>query len=111
MGKLLARHLSMITFAMTFKAPKWYLWNNLNMIKFNPQDPGDIPYKFLRIVKESSLSLQQICDRMKAEFGVELTASAISKNINNGTLSLQRALQLLAICRVSEIGIVSSGSE
>ena len=75
------------------------------MLQFNPNDPGDTPYKLLRAVKESGLSLQQICDRMKSDYGVELTPSAISRSINRGTLSLQRALQILAICGVSEVGI------
>ena len=75
------------------------------MLQFNPNDPGDTPYKLQRAVKESGLTLQQICDRMKADYGVELTQSAISRSINRGTLSLQRALQILAICGVSEVGI------
>ena len=75
------------------------------MLQFNPNDPGDTPYKLQRAVKESGLSLKQICDRMKSDYGVELKTSAISRSITRGTLSLQRALQILAICGVSEVGI------
>ena len=75
------------------------------MLQFNPSDPGDFPYKLKRAVKDSGLSLQQICDRMKADYGETLTPSALSHTINRGTLSLQRALQILAICGVSEIEI------
>jgi len=75
------------------------------MLQFNPNDPGDTPYKIQRAVKESGLTLQQICDRMKSDYGVELTPSAISRTINRGTLQLQRALQILAICGVNEVEI------
>jgi len=75
------------------------------MLQFNPNEPGDTPFKLQRAVKESGLTLQQICDRMKSDYGVELTPSAISRSINRGTLQLQRALQILAICGVSEVGI------
>jgi transposase len=75
------------------------------MLQFNPNDPGDTPFKILRAVKESGLTLQQICDQMKSEYGLEITTSALSRSVNRGTLSLQRALQILAVCGVSEIEI------
>ena len=76
------------------------------MLQFNPNDPGDTPFKLKRAVKESGLSLQQVCDCMKTDYGVELTTSALSHSISRGTLGLQRALQILVICGVSEVGIV-----
>ena len=75
------------------------------MIQFNPKDSGDTPYKLLRAVKESGLSHQQICDRMKSDYDLAITPSALSRSISRGTLSLQRALQKLAISGVSEVGI------
>ena len=75
------------------------------MLQFNPNDPGDTPYKLRRAVNESDLSMQQICDLMKADYGVALTPSSLSRSITRGTLQLQRALQILAICGVSEIEI------
>ena len=75
------------------------------MIKFDPNDPGDTPYKLQRAVKESGLSLQQICHRLKSNYEVEITPSALSRSISRGTLRLQRALQILAICGVSEVEI------
>jgi hypothetical protein len=77
------------------------------MLKFEPNDPGDTPYKIQRAVKESGLTLQQICERMKSDFEVELTPSALSRSVSRGTIRLQRALQILAICGVSEFEIVS----
>ena len=76
------------------------------MLQFNPNDPGDTPYKIKRAVKESGLSLQQICDQIKSSYGAELTVSALSHSINRGTLSLNRALQILAVCGVGEVEIV-----
>ena len=79
--------------------------NNLPMLQFNPNDPGDTPYKIRRAVKESGLSLQQICDRMKSDYDVVISISALSRSISRGTLSLQRALQILAFCGVTEVEI------
>ena len=76
------------------------------MLQFNPNDPGDTPFKLKRAVKDSGLSLQQICDRMKSDYGAALTISALSHSINRGTLSLNRALQILAVCGVGEVEIV-----
>lgn len=75
------------------------------MLHVNPNDPGDTPFKIQRAVKESGLTLQQICDRMKSDYGVEITPSALSRSNTRGTLRLSRALQILAICGVSEINI------
>jgi len=66
---------------------------------------GDTPYKLKRAVKESGLSRQQICARLKSDYDLELTPSALSRSVTRGTLSLQRALQILAICGVTEIEI------
>jgi hypothetical protein len=58
------------------------------MLKFDPTDPGDTPYKIQRAVKESGRTLQQICDLMMSNYEEELTPSALSHTINRGTLSL-----------------------
>jgi hypothetical protein len=81
------------------------------MLQFNPNDPGETPYKLLRVVKESGLTLQQICDRMKSVYGVDITPSALSRSVSRGTLSPQRALQILAICGVGEVEIVGADKE
>jgi len=54
------------------------------------------------------LTHQQICVRLKADYDVSLTTSALSHSISRGTIRLQRALQLLAICGVTEIEIKGS---
>jgi len=46
------------------------------MIQLNPKDPGDTPFKLKRALKESGLSLQQVCDLMKSDYDVEMTTSA-----------------------------------
>ena len=76
------------------------------MLQFNPNDPGDTPFKLKRAVKESGLSLQQVCDHMKSDYDVDITPSALSHSISRGKLRLQRALQILAVCGVSEVEIV-----
>jgi hypothetical protein len=72
------------------------------MLQFHSNAPGDTPYKLQRIVKESGLTLQQICDRMKGDHDVALTPSGLSHSISRGTIKFQRVLQLLAICGASE---------
>jgi hypothetical protein len=42
---------------------------------------------------------------MKSDYDLAITPSALSRSISRGTLSLQRALQILAICGVTEIEI------
>jgi hypothetical protein len=85
------------------------MWNNPPMLQFNPNDSGDTPYKIRRVVKESGLTLQQICERLKSDFGVKLTPSALSRSISRGTLRMQRAMEILAICGVSEVEIIGAG--
>ena len=48
------------------------------MLKFNPHDPGDTPYKLQRAVKESGFTLQQVYDRMKTDYDVAITPSALN---------------------------------
>jgi hypothetical protein len=75
------------------------------MLQFDPNDSGDTPFKLQRDIKESGLTLQQICDRLKTGYEVDITPSALSRSISRGTLRLQRALQILAVCGVTEVGV------
>jgi hypothetical protein len=45
---------------------------------------------------------------MNADYGEALTPSALSHSINRGTLSLQWALQILAVCGVREVEILGA---
>lgn len=78
-------------------------------LQFNPNDSGDAPYKIRRVVKESGLTLQQICERLKSDYGVQVTPSALSRSISRGTLRMQRAMEILAIYGVSKIEIIGAG--
>jgi SpoVK/Ycf46/Vps4 family AAA+-type ATPase len=105
------RHLRFVVdFPKPTREKRHTVWKTPTL-QFNPNDPGDTPYKLLRAVKESGLTLQQICDRLKSDFEVELTPRALSRSVSRGTLRLQRALQILAICGVSEVEIVGSGKK
>lgn len=75
------------------------------MLQFNPNDPGDTPYKLQRAVKESGLTLQQICDQLKSSYQVDVSPSSLSRSISRGTIKLQLAIQVLAICGVREVEI------
>ena len=81
------------------------------MLQLDPNDPGDTPYKLQRAIKESGLTLQQICDRLKSDYEVKLLPSSLSRSISRGTIRLQLALRVLAICGVSEVEIMGARSD
>jgi hypothetical protein len=58
-----------------------------------------------KAVKKSGLTLTQIAERLEQEYGVKLTVSGLSHVITRGTIRFQRALQILAVCGVTEIEI------
>ena len=45
---------------------------------------------------------------MKSVYEAEITPSAVSRSVSRGTLRLRRALQILAICGVSDVDIVGA---
>ena len=73
------------------------------MRQFDPTDPEEIALTLHKAVKKSGLTLAQIAERLEQEYGVKLTVSGLSHVITRGTIRLQRALQILAVCGVSEI--------
>ena len=78
------------------------------MLQLDPSDSGNTPYKLQRAIKESGLTLQQVCDRLKYEYEVELLPSSLSRSISRGTIRLQLALWVLAVCGVSGVGIMGA---
>jgi hypothetical protein len=56
-------------------------------------------------VKQSGLTLDKTSKRLETKYGLKLSARAISHSIWRGTIRLQSALQILAVCRVAEIEI------
>ncbi len=80
------------------------------VLKLDPGNPEELAFTLKRAVKRSGLSLAQICQRLKEDCGVDLTMSGLSHVINRGTIRLQRALQILAICGVEEVRIGRPGS-
>jgi len=64
-----------------------------------------------RALKEFGLTLQQVCDRMNSDYGVDVTPSAISRSISRDTLRMRRALEILAICGVSQVEIRDASKE
>ena len=62
-----------------------------------------------KAVKKSGLTLAQIAECLEQEYGVNLTVSGLSHVITWGTIRFQRALQILAVCGVTEIEINRPG--
>jgi len=82
-----------------------FLWDTLSMLQFDPKNSGDTSHKLQRAIKESGLTPQQVCDRLKSKHEVKLSPSSQSRSISHGTIRLQLALRVLAICGVIEVGI------
>ena len=55
-------------------------------------------------------TLAQIAERLEQEYGVKLTISELNHMIWRGTIRFQRALQILAVCGVTEIEVKSPGT-
>ncbi|MFC1720047.1 hypothetical protein ACFL00_02785 [Pseudomonadota bacterium] len=75
------------------------------MLELDPNDPQELSFALLKAVKKSGLSLSDISLRLKQDYGVTLSASGVSHSINRGTIRFQRALQILAICGITEFQI------
>jgi hypothetical protein len=81
------------------------------MVTFNSTDPGGTPYQLQRAIKESGLTLQMVCDRLKADYEIDLSNTFLSRTISRNTIKLQLALQILAVCGVSDVRIKSEELE
>ena len=75
------------------------------MHQFDPSDAEEMAFALKKAVRKSGLTLTEITERLEQDYGVKLTTSAISHVVWRGTIRLQRALQILAICGVTEIEI------
>jgi hypothetical protein len=75
------------------------------MLQLDPHDPQELAFALHKAVRLSGLTLGEICERLHNDYRVELTPSGLSHVIHRGTIRFQRALQILAICGVSEIEI------
>ena len=75
------------------------------MLILDPKDEMEIRYAIHRAVRTSGISHKEISERLSDEYGVTLTVSGVSHVITRGAVRLQHALQILAICGVSEIEI------
>ena len=80
------------------------------MLLLDPHDSQELAFALHKAVKRSGLSLGEISERLEQEYGVKLTVSGLSHVINRGPIRLQRALQILVVCGVTEIEISPSDS-
>ena len=75
------------------------------MLQFDPSNPEELAFTLHTAVKQSGLTLAEIAQRLEEDYGETLSASALSHGIWRGTIRFQRALQILAVCGVTEIEI------
>ena len=78
------------------------------MLKLDASDSLDLTFALKKAIKHSGLSLSEIVERLRQDYGVEITPSGLSHGINRGAIRFQRALQILAICGVSEVEIMGA---
>jgi hypothetical protein len=75
------------------------------MLQLDPSDSKQISHAVHRAVRDSNLTLEEISQRLVKDYGVTLSPSGISKAVWRGSVRLQRALQILAVCGVTEVHI------
>jgi hypothetical protein len=75
------------------------------MLILDPNDSKELAFALHKAVRMSGLSLNDIAERLKQDYDVKATRSSLSHAIHRGTIQLQRALQILAVCGVAEIEI------
>jgi hypothetical protein len=75
------------------------------MLDLDPSDPQELTFALLKGVKQSGMTQAGICERLRLDYGVEITPSALSHMIHRGTIRLQWALQILAVCGVEKVRI------
>ena len=75
------------------------------MIVLNPSDTLDLSFALKKAVKLSGLTPTKIIERLKQDYGVEISTSALSHNLTRQGIGLKRALQILAVCWVGEVEI------
>ena len=77
------------------------------MLRLDPSDPNQLSHALHRAIRDSGLTLEEISQRLESDYGVQLSPSGISKAVWLGSVRLQRALQIFAVCGVTEIEIRS----
>ena len=75
------------------------------MLILDPNDTKELSFALHKAVRMSGLSLGELAERLKQDYDVDATPSSLSHAIHRGTIQLQRALQILAVCGVAEIEI------
>ena len=80
------------------------------MLQLDPSDSLGLTFAMKKAVKLSGLSLTEIVERLKQDYGVEITPSGLSHGINRGAIRFQRALQILAVCGVSQVEVKGAKS-
>lgn len=73
------------------------------MLILDPRDPAELKFALNKAVKQSGLTLEQISKHLEQEYCEKLSPSAISHAIWRGSIRFQRALQILAVCGVTEV--------
>ena len=89
----------------------WWMCNTSPMLKFDPSDPEELAFTLHTAVKKSGLTLVQIAERLEQDYGEILSTAVLSRVIWRGTIRFQRALQILAVCGVTEIEIEIKGGK
>jgi len=75
------------------------------MIELTPHDRKRLAFELSWAVRNSGMTLNEICEQLEARYAVKLTYSGLSHLISRGSINLDRALMILSICGITEIQI------
>ena len=81
------------------------------MLELDPSDPEELAFALSKAVKKSGLTLAEITERLEKSYGEKVSVSALSHSIWRGSIRLQRALQILAVCGATQINVRALGSK
>ena len=77
------------------------------MLELDPHSSKEIAFALHKAQRFSGLTLSQIAEKLQERYGVSVSGSALSHAIHRGTMRVQRAVQILEICGVTELHIKS----
>ena len=81
------------------------------ILQLDPNESKELSFSIHNAVRQSGLTIDQIAERLKQEYDVDVTRSRLSHVISRGKIRLKRALQILAVCGVNGIEIMGSNKK
>jgi hypothetical protein len=75
------------------------------MLELDPTNREELAFVPYKAIKQSGLTLAKNVKRLEEGYREKISVSALSHSIWRGSIRFQRALQILAVCGVTEINV------